>query len=198
MVLPIVAYGHDILRQKCGNINPQYPGLKDLVEDMWQTLYVANGCGLAAPQVNHAIRLFIIDSVQTHNSFDLRSRKQYFDGDTGIRETFINAQIVDRSDATWKEEEGCLSIPALAEEVERPWSITIEYLDSRFQPHTRTFSGSTARMIQHEYDHIEGILYLDYLDPLKRSLWNRKLEKIAEGKVKAKYPMMFPGYLARY
>lgn len=193
MVLPIVAYGHDILRQKCRNINPQYPGLKDLVEDMWQTLHVANGCGLAAPQVNHAIRLFIIDSVQPHNSFDLRSRKQYFDRDTGIRETFINAQIIGRSDATWKEEEGCLSIPALAEEVERPWSITMEYLDSHFQLHTRTFSGSTARMIQHEYDHIEGILYLDYLDPLKRSLWKRKLEKIAEGKVKAKYPMMFPG-----
>ena len=191
MTLPIMAYGHDILRQKCQDISPQYPGLKNLVDDMWQTLYVANGCGLAAPQVNHAVRLFIVDSVQSYKSFDLRGRKQYFDGDMGIQETFINAQVIDRSAATWKEEEGCLSIPALAEEVERSWTIIIEYLDRDFQPHTRTFSGATARMIQHEYDHTEGILYLDYLKPLKRTLLKSKLQKITEGKVKAKYPMKF-------
>ena len=192
MILPIVAYGHDILRQKCQDISPQYPGLKNLVDDMWQTLYVANGCGLAAPQVNHAVRLFIVDSVQSYKSFDLRSRKQYFDGDMGIQETFINAQIIDRSATTWKDEEGCLSIPAVAEEVERSWTIIIEYLDRDFQPHTRTFSGATARMIQHEYDHTEGILYLDYLRPLKNTLLKSKLQKIAEGKVKVKYPMLFP------
>ena len=192
MILPIVAYGHEVLRQQCQDIDQQYPGLKNLVEDMWQTLYVANGCGLAAPQVNHAVRLFIIDSVQTYKSFDLRSRKKYFGEDMGIQETFINAKIIDRSAETWKDEEGCLSIPALTEEVERSWTITIEYLDMNFEPHTRTFSGSTARMIQHEYDHTEGVLYLDYLKPQKRKLLKNKLQKIADGKVKAGYPMQFP------
>jgi peptide deformylase len=191
MVLPIVAYGHDILRQPCHDIDPQYPQLQELISNMWQTLYVASGCGLAAPQVNHAIRLFIIDSKQTYESMDARSRLQYYEGSIGIQETFINARIVDRSEEAWSDEEGCLSIPSLAGEVERAWTITIEYLDRDFQPQQRTFSGSTARMIQHEYDHTEGILYLDYLKPLKRTMLKSKLQRIVDGKVKAKYPMKF-------
>jgi peptide deformylase len=194
MVLPIVAYGHDILRQPCRDISAEYPRLQELISNMWQTLYVASGCGLAAPQVDHDIRLFIIDSKQTYESMDLRNRKQYYEDSTGIQETFINARITDRSEASWTYEEGCLSIPALAAEVERAWSITVEYLDRDFQPQTRSFSGSTARMIQHEYDHTEGILYLDYLKPLKRALFKSKLQKIADGKVKPKYPMKFAGH----
>lgn len=191
MILPIVAYGNEILRKSCAVIDPQYPALPSLIDDMWQTLYVANGCGLAAPQVSHAIKLFIVDSVQTFKNMDARDRKKYFDTHEGIQETFINARIIEQAADTWKEEEGCLSIPSLAAEVERPWAITVEYLDRHFQPHTRTFSGATARMIQHEYDHTEGILYLDYLKPLKRTLLEGKLKKIRDGKVKAKYPMKF-------
>jgi peptide deformylase len=191
MILPIVAYGNDILRQPCTAIDAQYPALQALIDDMWQTMYIAKGCGLAAPQVSHAIQLFVIDSVQTYEHMDHRSRKKYFDTDSGIQETFINAKIIDHSDATWVEEEGCLSIPSLAEEVERSWAITIEYLDRDFQPQTRSFSGSTARMIQHEYDHTEGVLYLDYLKPLKRTLLKGKLQKVKDGKVKTGYPMKY-------
>lgn len=191
MILPIVAYGNDILRQPCAAIDVHYPALDALIDNMWQTLYIANGCGLAAPQVDHAIRLFIVDSVQTFEHMDARSRKKYFDTHEGIQETFINAKIIERSAATWTDEEGCLSIPSLAAAVERPWAITIAYLDRNFQSQTRTFSGSTARMIQHEYDHTEGILYLDYLKPLKRTLLKGKLQKVKEGKVKATYPMRF-------
>lgn len=191
MTLPIVAYGNDILRQRCAAIDAQYPGLDVLIDNMWQTMYVANGCGLAAPQVNHAIQLFIIDSVQTYENMDPRNRKKYFDTAGGIRETFINARIIEYSTDNWVEDEGCLSIPTLDAPVQRPWAITIEYFDRNFEPHTRTFSGSTARMIQHEYDHTEGILYLDYLKPLKRTLLKSKLQKIKDGKVKASYPMKF-------
>lgn len=191
MILSIVAYGNDILRQPCAAITRQYPALDVLIDDMWQTLYVANGCGLAAPQVSHSVQLFIVDSVQTYENMDARNRKKYFDTHEGIQETFINARITERSAATWTEEEGCLSIPALAAEVQRPWAITVEYLDRNFEPQTRTFSGSTARMIQHEYDHTEGILYLDYLKPLKRTLLKGKLQKVKDGKVKTRYPMKF-------
>lgn len=191
MILPIVAYGNDILRQRCAAVDAGYPGLTALIDNMWQTMYVASGCGLAAPQVSHPIRLFIIDSVQTFNNLDARDRKKYFDTQEGIQETFINARILERSAATWVDEEGCLSIPSLDVPVERAWAITVEYLDRHFQSHTRTFSGSTARMIQHEYDHTEGVLYLDYLKPLKRTLLKGKLEKIRDGKIKAKYPMKF-------
>jgi peptide deformylase len=191
MILPIVAYGNDILRRPCAPVDAQYPALEALIGNMWQTLYVANGCGLAAPQVNHAIRLFIVDSVQTFENMDQRSRKKYFDTHGGIQETFINAKIIERSFDTWTDEEGCLSIPSLAGEVERNWAVTVEYFDRNFQSQVRTFSGSTARMIQHEYDHTAGILYLDHLKPLRRTLLKSKLQKVKDGKVKANYPMMF-------
>lgn len=191
MTLPIIAYGQDVLRQRCKDISTDYLGLSTLIADMWETLYVAHGCGLAASQVNHPIRLFIIDSLQTYEHMNVRDRLKYFEGDTGIKETFINAEIIDRSTSCWKEEEGCLSIPGLAEEVERAWSITIRYIDKDFNTQTKTFSASTARMIQHEYDHTEGILYLDYLKPFTRNLLKGKLKKIADGKIKVKYPMAF-------
>ncbi|WP_276481782.1 peptide deformylase [Paraflavitalea pollutisoli] len=191
MIIPIVAYGHDILRQSCAEVPPDLPGIDTFIENMWQTMYVASGCGLAAPQVDKPWRLFIVDSAQTYSKMDQRDRKRYFDTHGGIQETFINARITSRSATTWVEEEGCLSIPSIEGAVERSWSVTVEYLDRNFTPREQTFSGTTARMIQHEYDHTEGILYLDYLKPLKRTLLKSKLQKIRDGKVTVKYPMKF-------
>lgn len=193
MELPIVAYGHPVLRQKCADIDGSYPDLFSLIENMWHTMYAANGCGLAAPQVNVPLKVFVVDSKNTYDILEEEDRDLLFDGDQGIRETFINAVIVDRSvDRTWEDEEGCLSIPDLSGNVERPWSIGICYLDIRFEPQMKIFHGLTARMIQHEYDHTEGILYLDYLKPKKKSALKNKLKRIAEGREKARYPMIFP------
>jgi|SRR5581483_9092945 len=190
MLLPILSYGHSRLREKCNDIDAAYPNLETLITNMWETMYGARGCGLAAPQVNVPIRLFVVDSKATYDNMDEEERKRYFvPEDTGIIETFINAAITHRSPETWVDEEGCLSIPTLAENVERSWSITIEYHDQQFQRQAKTFYGATARMIQHEYDHTEGVLYLDYLKPLTRKLLAGKLEKIAKGKIRAKYPM---------
>lgn len=192
MILPILSYGHTILRSECSDINADYPALSSLIEDMWQTLYNAKGCGLAAPQVNRPIRLFLVDSKTTFETLAADERAYYFnDGDTGIVETFINARITERSEESWEDEEGCLSIPNLTRMVNRPVSITIEYLDKDFVPRTRHFSGSTARMIQHEYDHIEGRLYLDYLSPFAKKLLKSKLKKISTGLLPAKYPMSY-------
>ena len=191
MTLPILSYGHSILRQPCDEVDRDYPALDVLIDNMWETLYGANGCGLAAPQVNLPIRLFLVDSQTTYENLNIQERQAYFSGDTGIKEVFINAQITEKSDELWTDTEGCLSIPTLAEEVKRPWSITITYYDRQFQKLTKTFRGATARMIQHEFDHTEGVLYLDYLQPIRRTLLKNKLKKIAAGKVKVKYPMKF-------
>jgi peptide deformylase len=189
MILPIVSYGQGILRQKCKEIDQNYPDLEQLINDMWETLYPADGSGLAAPQVSHLIKLFIVDSKELYDRMEPEERTDFFEGDEGIQETFINAKITMYSDDFWIENEGCLSIPTLSEEVERPWSITIDYFDRNFNKQTKTFSGTTARVIQHEYDHTEGKLYLDYVNPLKRKLLNGKLTKIAKGLVKTKYKM---------
>jgi peptide deformylase len=191
VILPIVSYGHDVLRQKCIEVEQHDPELEALITNMWETLYGADGCGLAAPQVNVPVRLFLVDSKLTYESMDEEDREDFYDGDTGIHETFINARIVEYSGDTWIDEEGCLSIPAIVRDVERPWSITIEYVDRQFQPQRKTFNGITARMIQHEYDHIEGILYLDYLTPRQKTLLKDKLRKISEGEITAEYPMKF-------
>ncbi|MBO9199686.1 MULTISPECIES: peptide deformylase [Niastella] len=192
MQLPILSYGHSVLREQCHDIDSGYPELTKLIENMWETMYGANGCGLAAPQVNVPVRLFLVDSKTTYDKMDDRSREDYFAAnDTGIIETFINAAIIDESEEVWTDEEGCLSIPALAEPITRPWSITMEYFNREFIRQTKTFYGTTARMIQHEYDHTERVLYLDHLKPLKRKLLQGKLEKISKGLVKAKYPMKF-------
>jgi peptide deformylase len=191
MILPIISYGHAILRQKCKPIKSDYPDLDNLIANMWTTLYAASGCGLAAPQVNHTIRLFIVDSDDTFEKMEPKERDAFFAGDCGIKETFINAKILEKSDEIWTDKEGCLSIPTLFEEVERPWSIKIEYLDKSFQMHTKWFHGTTARMIQHEYDHTEGRLYIDYLKPLPKRVLGGKLVKISKGIIKAKYSMKY-------
>lgn len=191
MVLPIISYGHSVLRQKCEDITQDYPDINNLIDSMWETLYPADGSGLAAPQVNHSIKLFIVDSKETYERMDNETREEYFDGDDGIRETFINAKIIDYSDDYWVENEGCLSIPSLSEEVERPWEITIEYYDRNFQKQNKVFRGITARVIQHEYDHTEGKLYIDYIKPIKRKLLRGKLTKISKGLINSKYQMQY-------
>jgi peptide deformylase len=180
-----------MLRRKCAAVAMNYPGLEKLIADMWETLYTANGCGLAAPQVDVPIKLFLVDSLQTYEHADDEERKTFFDGDSGVRETFINARIISRSDEIWTDDEGCLSIPGIYQPIERSWTIIIEYLDKEFTLQTKTFKGITARMIQHEFDHTEGILHLDYLKPLTRKLLQSKLTKISKGKLKAPYPMRY-------
>ncbi|WP_345063998.1 peptide deformylase, partial [Sphingobacterium thermophilum] len=147
---------------------------------------------LASPQIGLPVRLFIVDSKSTFDSLGEEDRKFYFpQDDKGIMETFINAKIIQRSEELWEDEEGCLSIPNLFYKVKRNWAITIEYYNRNFEKQIRTFSGTTARMIQHEYDHTEGILYLDYLKPLTKKLLEGKLKKIARGQIKTRYPMKF-------
>ncbi|HEY8399652.1 MAG TPA: peptide deformylase [Cytophagaceae bacterium] len=192
MIRAILAYGHSILKQKCSDIEKHYPELDKLISDMWETMKNANGCGLAASQIGLPIRLFVIDSKSTFENLDEADREIYFaTDDQGIMETFINAKIIERSEQCWEDEEGCLSIPNLSRPVKRPWAITIEYYDWNFKKHRRTYSGTTARMIQHEYDHLEGILYLDYLKPLTKKLMEGKLKKIMKGQIRTKYPMRF-------
>ena len=186
MRLPILSLGHKILKGKCENINPGYPNLDQLISDM------CNGCGLAAPQIWQPIRLFIVDSKSTYENIEESDRKAYYEnGDKGIMETFINAKIVKRSGHCWEDEEGCLSIPDLSQLVKRPWTITIEYYNPAFEKQIRTYSGTTARIVQHEYDHTDGILYIDHLKPLTKRLMEAKLKRIIKGQIETKYPMRF-------
>lgn len=191
MILPIIAYGAPILRKVAQDIQEDYPDLDKFIEDMWETLYASNGVGLAAPQVNRDIRLFLVDSEVVFSNMEEGEENPYPDG-PGIKRVFINARIIDFEGEPWSYNEGCLSIPKINEDVARPESVTIEYLDESFQPHTETFSGITARIIQHEYDHIEGKLFIDYLKPLKKKLLQRKLSDITKGKVQVNYKMQFP------
>ncbi|MDM1296554.1 peptide deformylase [Sphingobacterium sp. N143] len=188
----ILAYGHHILKQECNDIEKDYPELDKLIADMWETMENANGCGLASPQIGLPIKLFIVDSKSTFDNLGEEDRKFYFpQDDKGIMETFINAKIIQRSEELWEDEEGCLSIPNLFYKVKRNWAITIEYYNRNFEKQIRTFSGTTARMIQHEYDHTEGVLYLDYLKPLTKRLMASKLQKILKGQIVPAYPMNF-------
>jgi peptide deformylase len=191
MILPIVAYGAPVLRTVAKEINSSYPGLAKLIDDMWETMYASNGVGLAAPQVNKDVRLFIIDSEQIFANQDDEDKGLYPD-EPGTRKVFINARIAALGGREWPYNEGCLSIPKIREDVQRPSEVTIEYMDENFQEHSGTFSGITGRIIQHEYDHIEGRLFIDYLKPLKRKLLKGKLDDISKGKIKVDYKMVFP------
>jgi peptide deformylase len=191
MILPIVAYGSPILRKVSDDIDRDYPGLEKLLADMWETLYNSNGVGLAAPQINKDIRLFIIDSEQIFENQEPNEKGQYPD-EPGYKGVFINARIKELGGNEWSYNEGCLSIPKIREDIIRRESVTLEYLDENFVEHTKTFIGITARVILHEYDHIEGKLFIDYIKPLKRTLMKRKLDDISKGKVKVDYRMLFP------
>ncbi len=190
MTLPIVAYGAPILRMVSKDIDKDYPGLDKLIEDMWETMYASNGVGLAAPQVNKDIRLFVMDSAQIFANQEEEDKGKYPD-EPGIKQVFINARIKSLNGNEWVYNEGCLSIPKIREDISRNEEITIEYYDEAFEKHTDTFNGLTARIILHEYDHIEGKLFIDYLKPLKRRLMKGKLDDISKGKVKVDYKMMF-------
>ena len=191
MILPIVAYGHPVLRQVCDDISPEFSGLDKLLADMWETLYNSNGVGLAAPQVNRPIRLFIIDTVQIVKDFE-EEDKALYPNEEPVKQVFINAQILEETGDKWAYNEGCLSIPKVREDIMRHKLVRISYLDENFQPHEASFHGITARVIQHEYDHIEGKLFIDYLTILKKRLIRKKLDDISNGKVKVDYRMIYP------
>lgn len=191
MILPIVAYGHPVLRKLATDIQPDYPGLEKLIADMWETMYHSSGVGLAAPQVNRDIRLFVVDSHQILKGMDKEEREEYAD-DQGTKEVFINARIVEFEGEDWPYNEGCLSIPKIREDVWRPMQVGLEYVNENFEPRKRMFTGITARVIQHEYDHIEGKLFIDHLTPLKRKLMKGKLDDISKGKISVDYRMLFP------
>ena len=191
MFLPIVAYGAPILRKVCKDIPADYPGLSKLIEDMWETMYESNGVGLAAPQINRDIRLFVMDSIQIFENLEEDELDLYPDG-PGIKQLFMNAQIESLDGEEWAYNEGCLSIPKIREDVFRAESVTLSYLDENFEEHIRTFNGITARVILHEYDHIEGKLFIDYIKPLRKKLLQGKLNDISKGKIKVDYKMIFP------
>lgn len=174
-----------------GDITPDYPGLKTLIEDMWETMYASNGVGLAAPQINKDIRLFIMDSTQIFDNLEEDEKGIYPDG-PGIKKVFINAYIQSSEGEEWAYNEGCLSIPKIREDISRAEKVTIEYMDEHFQLHTHTFNGITARVLLHEYDHIEGKLFIDYLKPLRKKLLKGKLNDISKGRIKVDYKMIFP------
>jgi peptide deformylase len=192
MILPIVAYGHPVLRKVAHDIQPDYPGLVKLVEDMWETLYASTGVGLAAPQVNKDIRLFVVDSQQIFNQLKEDKEQHSYPDAPGIKQVFINAHIKELDGFEWSYNEGCLSIPKIREDIKRQSVVTVEYVDENFQHHMRTYQGLTARIILHEYDHIEGKLFIDHITPLKRKLLKGKLNDITKGKIKVDYKMMFP------
>ena len=190
MILPIIAYGHPVLKRKAEVINKDYPKLKELIENMFETMYNASGVGIAAPQIGLSIRLFIVDTnpFAEDDSLSDNDRNQL----KSFKKIFINPIIIDEKGDEWSFEEGCLSIPNIREGVLRQKQITIQYHDENFNKHTDSFDGLLARVIQHEYDHIEGVLFTDHLNPLKRRLLKRKLNEISKGKVDVDYKMKFP------
>lgn len=190
MILPIVAYGDPVLRKKCKEITPEYPNLKELIANMWETMYQAYGVGLAAPQIGLPIRIFIIDPTAFADDDSLEEQEK--EVLSNLKKVFINPVILNEEGEEWAFNEGCLSIPDVREDVFRKSIITIKYQDEEFNTHTETYDGIAARVIQHEYDHIEGILFTDKLSSLKKRLIKGKLANISKGKIEAEYRMRFP------
>jgi len=182
MILPIYAYGHPVLKQVAKEIAPDYPNLSELIANMWETMYNADGVGLAAPQVGLSIRLFVADTTQVQEKGKEAE---------GFKCTFINAHKVEETGEPWTYEEGCLSIPKIRGDVDRPPTLRLRWMDEHFQAHEETFTGTNARVIQHEYDHIDGILFVEHLKPLKKQMVRRKLEDIRKGKFAPEYKMKF-------
>ena len=190
MILPIVAYGSPVLKKVAEDIDGNYSDLNNLIENMWETMYNASGVGLAAPQIGKAIRLFVVDSEQIIKNAEPDDEDKHLYNNP-IKKVFINAYITKRMGQEWAYNEGCLSIPNIREDVYRPEEITIEYVDENFVKHTENYSGINARIIQHEYDHIEGVLFTDHLKSLKKKLLTKKLTDISKGFVKTDYRMKF-------
>jgi len=188
MVLPIYAYGHPLLRKEGEDIDNNYPGLDKLIDDMFETMYATNGVGLAAHQVGKPIRLFVIDASPFAEFDDIsEEEKQQLQG----KKVFINAEILEETGEKWTFNEGCLSFPNLHEDVVRHERIKIVYLDRNFNEHTEVIDGLLARVIQHEYDHTDGILFSDHFSAFKKRLIKRKLENIKKGKINVDYRMKF-------
>jgi peptide deformylase len=192
MIMPIVAYGHPVLRTVAKDIDASYPNLEKFIEDMWETMYASSGVGLAAPQVNREIRLFVVDTEQMFRSLE-DEELEAFDDAPGFKGVFINAHLVETDGGEWPYNEGCLSIPKIREDIYRDEAVVLRYVDEKFEPQERRFTGLTGRVILHEYDHIEGKLFIDHISALKRKLMKGKLNDITRGKVSVDYKMMFPG-----
>ena len=184
MILPIVGYGASVLKQRAVEIDKDYPELKELIENMFSTMYAANGVGLAAPQVDLSIRLIVVDAEPF--------KETYPEGED-FKKVFINPQLLEAKGELWTDfQEGCLSLPDIHEEVARPSIVVVKYFDENFEEHTEEFTGIRARVFQHEYDHLEGKVFTDRLSPLRRTLLKRKLNDIANGKVNPGYKMKRP------
>ncbi|WP_271782096.1 peptide deformylase [Aquimarina algiphila] len=190
MILPIVAYGDPVLKKKGKEITKDYPKLSELLDNMFETMYNAHGVGLAAPQIGLSIRLFLVDTEPFSEDEELSEEE--VNQLKGFRKVFINAQILEETGEEWAFTEGCLSIPDIREDVFRNETIKINYFDENFVEHTEVYSGLAARVIQHEYDHIEGILFTDKLSSLKKRLIKGKLANISKGKINSEYRMRFP------
>ena len=182
MILPVFAYGQPVLKKKAVDIDPTYEGLQGLIGDMWETMYEAHGVGLAAPQIGKGIRLFVVDTVQ----MDKEGLPP-----VGIKKVFINPVILEEFGNVWAYEEGCLSIPDVRGDVERFSHVKLRYLDEHFEQREEIFDGMNARVIQHEYDHIEGILFVEHLKPIKKTLIRKRLDKIRNGQIEADYRLKF-------
>ena len=189
MIIPIYGYGEPVLRQVGEEITPNYPNLSAIIANMYDTMYNAYGVGLAAPQIGLAIRLFVIDTEPFSDSEDLSKEEQ--EQLKGFKQTFINAKMLKEEGEEWGFNEGCLSIPDVREDVYRNEKITLEYYDENFNKKTEVYDGLIARVIQHEYDHIEGILFTDKISTLKRTLIKKKLQNIMDGKARPDYKMRF-------
>jgi peptide deformylase len=189
MVLPIIAYGDPVLRKVATDISPDYPNLNTLIANMYDTMNYAYGVGLAAPQIGLPIRLFVVDTAPFADDDELTEEERTFL--SNFKKTFINAKITEETGDKWLFNEGCLSIPGVREDVSRQKQITIEFVDEQFTPQRLTLNGLAARVVQHEYDHIEGILFTDKLSSFKKQLIKGKLTNISKGKVKVDYRMKF-------
>lgn len=183
MKYPVTVYGDPLLRKKAKDIDLDSPELKEIIENMWETMYYSDGVGLAAPQVGKSIRLFVIDA---SSGADEEPELE------GFKKVFINPEIIDTEGEEWVMNEGCLSLPEIREDVSRPDEVTIHYFDENGEEHEETYKGFVGRVIQHEYDHLEGKLFIDYLSPLRKRLLKRKLNEIATGKVRPHYRIKVP------
>lgn len=196
MILPILAYGDPILKKEAEEIDKDYPNLKELIDDMWETMYSSKGVGLAAPQIGKSIRLFIVDTTPFADE-DGEEPDPRAEGCDGFKKVFINPIIEEESGKEWAFEEGCLSIPNIREDVYRKEKVVISYYDENFNLKEETYEGYRARVIQHEYDHLEGVLFTDYLSALKKRLLTKKLTNISKGLVDVSYKMKFPALKKR-
>ena len=191
MILPIVAYGDPVLKKEAQEIDKDFPDLDKLIADMFETMYSASGVGLAAPQIGKSIRLFVVDgSPFAEDEEDEEDPRA--EGMENFKKVFINPIIEEETGEEWGFNEGCLSIPKIREEVFRQEKITISYYDENWELREETYEGYSARIIQHEYDHIEGILFTDHLSPLKKRLLTKRLQNISKGDVEVSYKMKFP------